>query len=279
MRRAPVAAVRACALSATILLVCAAGCRREHDQKEPTTYLDTSITRFHPMGWLGGRAHPATRTVEVPDLTTAGRQRAVGGMVVTEVTSDAPLARAGVMRGDVIVRAGETWLPNKEDPNLDLIRILEAEISGGIASIELGVLRSGKVTTITLEHGLVPLEVGLPTASERLSAMTRAGLDKLAGLQQPDGSFTGSTRNADEVVMTCAVAGLAFVAGGSHPDEGPHAEALALCRNRVETALADESITLGSWPTVWATMFIAELDHEDFDPIRDMPGFKELYGD
>ena len=210
----------------------------------------------YPLGWLGGRAHPAPRSVQVPDPDSRGGTTVAGGMVVTQVTPDAPLAVAGVGRGDVIVGVAGAWLPNKEDPSLDLMRAIEDQVSSGADALELGVLRSGALDTVRLSPGLAPLEVGLPGPSERLEDMVRAGLRRLVALQADDGSFPGAT-GADAQVATCSLAGLALLAGGA--GEGGNAPALARCRARVEAAVDDLSSELGPWGTALATMFLAEL--------------------
>ena len=54
-------------LSGLVVLLTIAGCGDKPASQASTSWIDSSITRFHPLGWLGGRAHPATRTVEVTD--------------------------------------------------------------------------------------------------------------------------------------------------------------------------------------------------------------------
>lgn len=242
-----------CLWVATLLLL--VGC--DQKPKTQTNWIDASITRFHSMGWLGARAHPATRTVDAVDAD--GNEVAVGGMVVTEVDADGPLAKAGVTRGDVLVRVGETWLPNRDDPSQDLIRAVEAEVSAGVQPIELGVLRGGKVETLQLAHDMKPMEVGLPAASERLSEIAQAGLRSLAGLQGEDGSFRVASQTPEQSLTACSIAGLAFIVGGGQTSDSPHADALRRCRQQVEILLARDDAELGPWALAWATMFLAEL--------------------
>ena len=179
-----------CVIAAVALSV--AGCRKEPAAGAANAWIDPSVTRFHALGWLGGRAHPATRTVETTDKE--GAEIAVGGMVVTEVDSDGPLAAAGVRRGDVIVRVGSTWLPIKDDPSLDFIRAVESEVSARVQPIQLGVLRKGSVEELELAHDMDPMEVGLPATSERLEAIAQAGLRKLVELHRQVVVSTDSLR-------------------------------------------------------------------------------------
>jgi len=233
-----------------------AGCREEPTQRADKSWIDPSVTRFHALGWLGGRAHPATRTVEITDEN--GAESAVGGMVVTEVDSDGPLAAAGVVRGDVIVRVGSTWLPIKDDPSLDFIRAVESEVSARVRPIPLGVLRKGSVQELKLAHDMEPMEVGLPAASKRLDAIAQAGMRKLAELQRDDGSFGVASGDFDRKITTCSMAGLAWIAGGGADAESEFASALKRCQSSVAAALDDDNAEIGPWALAWAAMFLAE---------------------
>lgn len=58
---------------------------------------------------------------------------------------------------------------------------------------------------------------------ETLRAIQR-GLEYLASQQTPDGSFQGSDDGTAYPAATTALAGMAFLAGGSTPSRGPHAD-------------------------------------------------------
>jgi hypothetical protein len=202
------------------------------------------------LGWLGGRAHPAARAIQVPE--DGGGTRAVGGMVVTEVQPGGALAAAGVARGDVLVRVDETWLPNKEDPGADLVRMIEAQVSAGANPVAIAYWRDGEVTDAELAHDHPPLEVGLPGPSERLARMTEAGLARLVALQAEDGSFGGAT-------ATTALAGLALLAGGAAGADSGYAEVLDRCYAVIQAAVADEESVLDPWSASFSTMLLAEV--------------------
>ncbi len=232
------------------------------------SWLAESEAVIRPLGWLGGRAHPATRTVELPDPTDRSSRIVTGGLVLTEVLSGGPLAEAGVQRGDLLVRVGETWLPNKEDPSLDLIELVEAEVSAGTGSFEVGFLRGSSWRTVSLAHAKTPLQLGLPNASTRLAELARSGRERLRAFQQEKYCFSVPGMETD--TATCALAGLAFLAGGSRPDDGADAEALASCRDRVLAAIRDETAPLDHWDLSLATIFLAEL----VGPLDvELPGF------
>ena len=222
------------------------------------SWLAESEAVIRPLGWLGGRAHAATRTVELPDPADSSSRIVTGGMVLTEVLSGGPLAEAGIQRGDLLVRVGDQWLPNKEDPGLDLIELVEAEVSAETGSFEVGFLRGSDWRTSPLVHSKTPLQVGLPNASMRLTELARSGRERLRAFQQEDGSFS-VVPGMETDTATCALAGLAFLAGGSRPDEGEHAEALIACRDRVLATVRDETTPLDHWDLSLAAIFLAEL--------------------
>jgi len=224
----------------------------------PVDYLDESVEHLHSLGWLGGRAHPSAVAVEVP-VKRAREPLACGGMVVAQVFAGAPLASAGVARGDVIVGVGGEWLPNKEDPGLDLVDLVERAVSAEAQALELDVLSAGRLRSARVEIDVAPLEVGLPAAVVRFASAADAGLARLARLQQGDGSFPTAAGTEDAETAVAALAGLAFLAGGSTLEEGEHAARLALCEQRVRAALDDEASELGSFALAFATAFLAEL--------------------
>ncbi len=244
--------------TAGIALLALSGCGGDPGASpRAAEWLAEEGARVQALGWLGARAHPADRSVEVP--LEAGSTEVAGGMVVTEVLEAGPLAAAGAERGDVIVRVGEDgWLPNKEDPGLDLMRALEAEVSSGVDPIELGLLRGGQPRTVQVSHGRSPLEVGLPGPSDRLGEMARAGLDRLAELGAADPSL-GAGGSADADAAISSLAGLAFLGGGSAEEGAAHAGDLARCRDRVPALVRDQGSQLGPWGAALAVMFLAEL--------------------
>lgn len=253
----PIRGIRfAGALTGAVVALAVAGCGGG-GAEAPAAWHDPSITDLHPLGWLGGRAHPVRRHVETSDPDAPGKAIVTGGMVIAEAFAGAPLAGAGAQRGDVIVRVGKSWLPNREDPSLDLFRFVESEISAGVKALDLTVLRDGALAHLTINHDLVPLEVGLPGESERFALAARRALDRLASAQAADGTFPGASARDDQLTI-CAIAGLAFAAGGSRPGEGPHAVAITRCRDRVQNAFASAE-PLGAWPAAWGTMLLAEL--------------------
>jgi hypothetical protein len=85
---------------------------------------------------------------------------------------------------------------------------------------------------------------GAATRARAAAALER-GLAWLAAQQatQPDGSFPPGHGEQHVPVAVAAIAGLAYMAGGSTPDRGPHADPLSRC---VDYLLAHADMTEGS---------------------------------
>jgi hypothetical protein len=94
---------------------------------------------------------------------------------------------------------------------------------------------------------------------------TERGLDFLAGQQQTDGSFGagGYSRN----VAVCALAGMAFLAGGNTPGRGPHGEQVERCIDFVLANTQDSGFIVVNGSSShgpmyghgFATLFLAEI--------------------
>ena len=247
------------ALSALALTVMLGGCGGESapaHAKTSALYDATSPARA--LGWLGGRVHPTLQSVEVPVDGSPTSTKQVGGLVVTELLPAGALAAAGITDGDVLVRVAEDWLPNREDPGMDFLRAVEAQVSSGAAAVELGLLRAGKIETVAVAHDQVPIEVGLPGPSERFTILTKRGLDWLVAHQGADGAFAGADDAAASVAAS-SLAGLAFLGGGAAGADSPYASPLDKCRAHVEAAVDDAASPLDAWGAALATMFLAEL--------------------
>lgn len=238
------------AVAVAAVLACGAGCGGSTaDAGPPTVNADATIVAFHNLGPLGGAAHPTARDIAV---TIDGEECHPGGLVVRRVEDGGPLASAGLLPGDVIVRVGAELLPNKPDPTPDFWTAVEASISAG-APIELTWLRDGTVATAALRIDLPPLERGLPDAVERFDLGARRALAFLAGRQNADGSVGAPPRLA-----VTALAGCAFLASGSRLRDGDFADQLRGCYDYVTAAFAGES-SATAMDLALATMFLAEL--------------------
>jgi len=104
------------------------------------------------------------------------------------------------------------------------------------------------------------VELVIPAAQQA----SAKGLEALAAMQQEDGSFGSSGFRGNAAV--CALAGLAFLSGGSTPDRGPYGQQAARCvdyllANTQQSGFIVQPGTAGYGPMYghgFATMFLAE---------------------
>lgn len=186
-----------------------------------SSYIDEAVTQHHNLGWLGAKSNPVMESIAVTDPDHPDAMISPGGLVLREVTSGCAAANAGLQVGDVIIRVGENWLPIKDDPTLDFLSELETAISSGNEEIQLGILRNGNQEKVSLKHGLVSIDDGLPTDVARINDAADLAFRNLASRQNQDGSFGDSSANAGERLKVTARSGLALLASG-HNDYQQH---------------------------------------------------------
>ncbi len=232
-----------------------------------TDYIDVQVTEFHNLGWLGATGHPASATIQLDDPDHPGSSLYPGGIVLREISDSSPLADAGCRLGDVLVRVGESYLPNKEDPTLDLIGLIEGEISAGKQEISLVRLRDGEVDRFSIPVTIPALEAGYPLDIQRFKTAGRQGLGFLSKAQRDDGSFDTESNSAVSRLAVTSLAGLAFLASGSTQSEGDFAANIDRCFGFVEANVAagQEDDSAGEQTSVFAVsyalMFLAELSN------------------
>jgi hypothetical protein len=239
-------------LIASALVLLLSGCGGSEGGSAGTgadSFFDASITSLDNLGWLGGASQPLTRalTIEVD-----GEKHSPGGVVLRELVMGAPLIEGGARSGDVIVRIGETWVPLKENPALDVLRLVEQSVSGGKTSVELGLYRRGAIETCALSTRDLPaLEVGLPVSVERFAQGAAAAARRLVALQ---GGAESSPRPALD-----ALTGLALLAAGSGGDASPDfGDAVSAVRARLEARLSGDAAGLTPLDLSLGTVFLAE---------------------
>ena len=201
-----------------VVSLAGSGCRKENGATNASIskdLIDSSITEFHNLGWLGAQSHPLSTDVTFSDPGDAEATVTPGGLVIRDVAERGAAANAGLQVGDVIVGVEATWLPIKDDPTLDFIQDLETRVSAGETKTDLQILRNGELQSITISNPSKSLDDGLPSQVERFAKSTELGLDHLATLQQADGSFGDPECNGDERLQTTALCGLSFLAGGA----------------------------------------------------------------
>ena len=182
--------------------------------------IDSSITEFHNLGWVGVKTHPLNEAVSFVDPEDAEATVSPGGLVVCEVIDASPAATAGLKSGDVIVGIGDDWVPIKDDPTLDVMELIELQVTAAEKTTSLTIYRNGKCETVSLENVSSSLEEGLPDQVIRLSEAASLGLSYLAEQQNEDGSFGGAETSIESKLQSTALAGLALLASGEEEFAG-----------------------------------------------------------
>lgn len=101
-------------------------------------------------GWLGVAIQDLT-----PELAKAMGIKSTNGVLISDVTGGGPAAKAGMKRGDVVVKVDGTAI----DSTGHLRNIVAARGPGATITIDL--LRSGKPMTIKVKLGEMPASLGL----------------------------------------------------------------------------------------------------------------------
>lgn len=155
---------------------------------------------------------------------------------VTAVLPNGPAKQAGLVEGDVVLGVGSMTLGQTKLPVVyQLVDLLEKASSQKSAKASLLVQRAGKRETIPIAlPSLGPHSANCPVGCARCEREAAESLAYLAKAQNGDGSFEtkyGGTNG--QVVVTC-LAGLAFLASGSTPTDGPYAKNIARAAEYVE---------------------------------------------
>jgi serine protease Do len=90
-------------------------------------------------GFLGVQIQPVT-----DDIAAALGFDKAKGVLVSDVTADTPAAKAGIMRGDIVVSVDGTEVNSPRD----LTRMIATDAPG--ATVKLGLLRAGKPVDATV---------------------------------------------------------------------------------------------------------------------------------
>lgn len=232
---------------------------------------------LYNLGLLGAKASDAVN----------GEPRAESGMRKVETSGDrgddsgptelrieclfpgGPAEQAGLQVGDVLVGVGKAKFDDgSSQPLADAI--LKAWSAKKESTLALRVRREGERGVLELEAPVVPLGkwFGKPTKEEARVQLAKPALVWLAEQQQGDGGFRETLSGKNGAVVLTSMAGLAWIAGGSSLDEGPHAEQLARAVEFVTANVGAQSSLGGgsganwnqeNWGWVHAGIFLGEL--------------------
>ena len=236
--------------AATALLLFCWGCA---DEPTPSASAPKTEMAARNLGWLGASATPVAETVSVVDPDDADKTLYPGAVEICELQADGLLAGLGLRVGDRLVGIGEEMLPTKQDPTIDLMRLVEGEVSAQQPEILIHYVRGGTLHTASTKVELVPLEQGLPLAIDRYRQIASRAAAYLAEHQADDGSFAPAADDRDARLIVSSLCGLAM------HQVGDHADAVQRCVAYVTGQIDDPGI---SDPLVaaYALMFLVEVD-------------------
>lgn len=177
-----------------------------------------------------------------------------------------PAASAGLQVGDIVVGAArKSFDKGAFAPLAGGIVKAMAKAEGG--TLELRVVRGGKSMKVDVALPAMGKEFKKPTSEKaRVPALMRS-LDWLADRQEESGGFPETLGGSTGAVVATSVAGLAWLAGGSSLDSGPHAAHLAKARSFVVQNVgkrgprpdSDANWNQENWAWVHAGIFLGEL--------------------
>ena len=158
------------------------------------------------------------------------------GIRVAELHSGGPAAQGGLHPGDEIVALAGRPFGKRDDPIYTLVEAIEAVTAGKTPLLPLTVMRAGRPEQVKVPlPALGKHAAACPKGCERCQKMVAESLQWLLRQQRADGAFASSLGGQNGHVAVTALAGLALLATGSTPGEGPHADAL---RKAVEYVVA-----------------------------------------
>lgn len=158
------------------------------------------------------------------------------GIRVASLHPGGPAAQSGLRPGDEIVALAGRPFGKRDDPIYALVDAIEAVTTGKSPLLPLTVMRGGAPTQLKVPlPALGKHSAACPKGCERCGRMVAESLVWLGKQQRADGAFASSLGGQNGHVAVTALAGLALLATGSTPTEGPHADAL---RKAVEYVVA-----------------------------------------
>ena len=228
------------------------------------------------LGLLGAEGLPLTK--EEVDAGHLGKN--TFGLRLTAILKGGPAEAAELQKGDLILGAGRLQFDRKHDPLNTLVEAMEYVATKKDAKFDLTIVRDGKPkkVPVTLPF-LGPHSKTCPLACDRCEKMASESLAWLAKHQGEGGSFPSSLGGMNgHVVVTC-LAGLAFMASGSTPDEGPYAKNIVsaakyVAANCVKDEMAEmmpkkeggPNWSQVNWPLTYAPLFLGEYLKKKDDP-------------
>jgi len=239
------------------------------------------------LGILGVKCWDADR--DLPKAAAGGRRRSTSGprnpkdsgpprLRVIALYPDGPAASNGLHADDVIVGVGKKRF--KDGFRQDMAAaLLKAESGKNKGIVTLLVERKGKKKPARVK---IPVPVaGKSAAHPRSGAHRQAVIDSalkwLAKRQREDGGFKETLSGSGGAVVMTSLAGLAWLAGGSDLQGGPHKDNVTGAFEFVtktihqpsrfgEAKPGEPSWDQSNWALVHAALFLGELHDRTGDP-------------
>jgi len=185
---------------------------------------------------------------------------------------EGPAQEAGIVPGDVVVGAGGKKF--RKEPLAELAKaLLKAESTKGVLVLLVQKGGAGKAQKVEVTIPVSPVgkAAAKPTVGDGRKLLWEAGLAWLAKRQPNDGGFRETLSGKNGAVVQTAMAGLAWLGGGSDLENGPYkdnvrraADWLAENVTKLGDGKAGERGTKASWSqSNWgyahAAIFLGEL--------------------
>jgi len=191
---------------------------------------------------------------------------------------EGPAEKAGIAVGDVVVGAGGKKF--KKEPLAALAKaLLKAESTKGqlVLLVQKGGTGKARKVELTLLVPSIGKLAAKPTKGAGRKALWEGGLAWLATRQPVDGGFKETLSGKNGAVVLTALAGLAWLGGGSDLEQGPYKDNVRRAADR----LADNVTKLGegktgeiggkaswsqsNWGYAHAAIFLGELHSRSAD--------------
>ncbi len=232
---------------------------------------------LHNLGLLGAKARDADAAPRAPmgsGMRTGqskgpGNDAGPGRLAVVLTLPDGPAAKAGLVAGDVIVGVGKRAFKDGSLAALaEALRKAESGKGEVILLVErVGAARKQKIA-MTIPTGGKP--AAKPTKGAGRTRLIEAALQWLAERQQSGGGYRQTLSGLNGSVCQTALAGLAWLAGGSDDETGPHADnvarAASFCAHNLGKGSMGGAPMRGgknwdqtNWGVAHAAIFLGEL--------------------
>jgi hypothetical protein len=243
---------------------------------------------LYNLGILGAKASDADRAAPGEDASGGMRSvqmkadpsadRGPDRLRIDLLYPDGPAQKAGLAAGDVVVGAGAKPFKDGKEGSLEpLAKAILAAEAGSTKGVTLLVDRGGRppAAPVVVQVPVFGKEAATPTKGKARVAQVNAALAWLAKRQDEDGGYAETLSGRNGSVVQAALAGLAWLAGGSDLTKGPYANdvkrAFEFVKANVGSESGEEHPSVGAnwnqtnWGWAHAAIFLGELQQRSPD--------------